>query len=250
MKILASDFDGTLYFDKIEGHYKKEDIVAIKKFQQAGHKFGVCTGRPYMGIVEFMSKDIDIDFYITNSGACIYDGKGNILIKNDMPVEGVNELLRLYPNQRTVIMCSDKVYVRNDKEKMFGNAPFKNTYTNQDLHSELIFGTSFHFDSNEEAKKAAEYVTKNIEGITAYQNINDVDCVKNGCSKETGLNNLRHLWHVTKEDAACIGDSYNDLPMLNAFENSFTFTYSPDDVQNQAGHVVNQLCDAINILLK
>ena len=251
MKVLASDFDGTLYFENVEGHYKKEDIIAIKKFQSAGHKFGVCTGRPYMGISHFMSKDIHIDFYITNSGACVYDGDGNILIKNDMPIVGVKELLKLYPNQRAVIMCNNKVYVKNDFNHVFGDASFRATLENDDaLNKEIIFGTSFHFDTEEDAKKATQYVDENIEGITAYQNINDVDCVKTGCSKETGINELRKLWDVKEEDVACVGDSYNDLPMLKAFKNSFTFTYSPSDVQSQAGHVVDQMCYAIEELLK
>ena len=50
MKGIASDFDGTLYFGDIEGGYKKEDLMRIKEFQDKGHCFGICTGRPLVGI--------------------------------------------------------------------------------------------------------------------------------------------------------------------------------------------------------
>ena len=40
MKIMASDFDGTLFFRFIgDGKgFKDEDLEAIKKFQEAGHR--------------------------------------------------------------------------------------------------------------------------------------------------------------------------------------------------------------------
>lgn len=48
MKVFASDFDGTIHFvdEKIGGYFKQEDLRAIKKFQENGNLFGLCTGRP------------------------------------------------------------------------------------------------------------------------------------------------------------------------------------------------------------
>ncbi|WP_305151900.1 HAD hydrolase family protein [uncultured Dubosiella sp.] len=42
MKWLASDYDGTLYF---EDGYKQEDLEAIRAFQKQGNMFGLCSGR-------------------------------------------------------------------------------------------------------------------------------------------------------------------------------------------------------------
>lgn len=42
MKVLASDFDGTLFF---KGKFKEEDLKQIRAFQAQGHQFGLCTGR-------------------------------------------------------------------------------------------------------------------------------------------------------------------------------------------------------------
>ena len=41
MKIIASDFDGTLNYHGISA----EDTAAIAKFRAAGNKFGIVTGR-------------------------------------------------------------------------------------------------------------------------------------------------------------------------------------------------------------
>lgn len=49
MKILASDFDNTLFFRDFrndgEGYIKKTDIEKIEDFQGKGNFFGLCTGR-------------------------------------------------------------------------------------------------------------------------------------------------------------------------------------------------------------
>ncbi|WP_143064953.1 hypothetical protein [Sharpea azabuensis] len=45
--ILASDFDNTLYF---RGHFKKDDLKAIKAFQEAGGKFGSVRVDHYLGL--------------------------------------------------------------------------------------------------------------------------------------------------------------------------------------------------------
>ena len=50
MKVLASDFDGTIYF---EDGFHQEDMKKIKEFQKSGHLFGICTGRPLRGVTHF-----------------------------------------------------------------------------------------------------------------------------------------------------------------------------------------------------
>ena len=76
MKILASDFDNTLFFS--DGVHK-EDVEAIRTFQKQGNLFGLCTGRqlegikyPFGGNREHPLTDIDFDFYITLSLSLIH----------------------------------------------------------------------------------------------------------------------------------------------------------------------------------
>ena len=56
-------------------------------------------------------------------------------------------------------------------------------------------------------------------------------------------------YKIDKENMNCIGDSWNDLPMFKSIENSFTFTYSPVDVQKETKHVINNLEECISIIL-
>ena len=66
MKILASDFDNTLFF---RDGVHKQDVEAIRTFQKQGHLFGLCTGRqlegikyPFGGNRDYPLTDIDFDF--------------------------------------------------------------------------------------------------------------------------------------------------------------------------------------------
>ena len=61
MKVLASDYDGTLLFNE---KFKEGDLKKIKEFQKAGNLFGLCSGRPFKGIYEFCKPYIDFDFYM------------------------------------------------------------------------------------------------------------------------------------------------------------------------------------------
>ena len=54
------------------------------------------------------------------------------------------------------------------------------------------------------------------------------------------LKSLLHLDYVYG-----IGDSYNDIPMLESADCSFTFYDSPEIVQKEATHLVSSICEAI-----
>ena len=78
MKILASDYDGTLRTEELVA---EKDIEAIARFRKAGNLFGIVTGRS----MESLQKEIErngftYDFIITNNGGVIYDGDGLSLI--------------------------------------------------------------------------------------------------------------------------------------------------------------------------
>lgn len=58
MKLLASDFDGTLLLhpNRNDNIILKNDKKAIKKFQKEGNLFGICTGRSLDGVLNWQSK--------------------------------------------------------------------------------------------------------------------------------------------------------------------------------------------------
>ena len=78
MKVLASDYDGTLLFNE---KFKEGDLKKIKEFQKAGNLFGLCSGRPFKGIYEFCKPYIDFDFYILCTGALVLNKEREVIYK-------------------------------------------------------------------------------------------------------------------------------------------------------------------------
>ena len=76
MKVLASDYDGTLLFNE---KFKEGDLKKIKEFQKAGNLFGLCSGRPFKGIYEFCKPYIDFDFYILCTGALVLNKEREVI---------------------------------------------------------------------------------------------------------------------------------------------------------------------------
>ena len=81
MKILASDYDGTLYF---EDGYHPKDLEAIKRFQKEGNKFGLCSGRPLRNLWDLQTNDLHFDFVIASSGASVALSKEEVLFENTL----------------------------------------------------------------------------------------------------------------------------------------------------------------------
>lgn len=71
MKILASDYDGTLRTEEL---VDINDVHAIHEFRAAGNMFGLVTGRSMESIqTEIQKNKIEFDFIVANNGGVIYD---------------------------------------------------------------------------------------------------------------------------------------------------------------------------------
>ena len=77
MKVAASDYDGTLYQQET---ICKENIDAIRKWRDAGGKFGVVTGRDFgMLVPQLQYYQIVFDFAVCNNGGIIFGQARSVL---------------------------------------------------------------------------------------------------------------------------------------------------------------------------
>lgn len=242
-KALASDFDGTLFFRKHPGFFKQEDLAAIQKFQAEGGLFGVCTGRSVKGIVDGIGDRIPLDFYILVSGALILDRNRQVLMRKVISWELMKELYDMYSEQfMCVIQANDNVYTMTE------DVPYQvRIHSLEELKDSYIYGISYATGSVEEAEIVAETIKSRYgEKVSAYRNINYVDVVPAGCSKGNGLNFVKERMHINVMGG--IGDSFNDMPMLEEADEPFTFPASPETVRNCAKHIVGSVAEALKII--
>ena len=251
MKLLASDFDGTLLLhpNKNDNVILKNDKKAIKKFQERKNLFGICTGRGLEGILNY-SEDIVYDFYILNSGAVILNKDKEIIQANYLNKELITKIMNYFDEE---ICCTfvenGRMYVKNPNREF---SPHVVYLTSLDELGNCIEAFSMHF--SDDIKKATKI--KNIileqfgDEISVYQNIDNIDMCTKGCSKGNGLRVVQQYFYLNEDDINVIGDSWNDMPMFECYKNSFTFKNSPEDVKQKTKYQVETIEECISEIMK
>lgn len=246
-KVFASDFDGTLYFYKADVKLPPESIQKIREYQAEGNLFGLCTGRQMGGLTPFISGYIMPDFYITSSGA-------NIVDKDLKPIQqcGIDRevaaaiVKEMNPqNYKITLDIGGDICV-------FSKMDYPGKYYVIDS-VELspkgqIHQVSIHTESFREAAAIVKHINQSYgRDVEAFQNVVEVDIAPRGCSKGRGIEVLRD--YLRKQAGECklygIGDSMNDLPLIEAADVSYTFPYAPKELQNKAAKIVENLWEAL-----
>ena len=90
MKLLVSDYDGTIY-DQDSIRETRKNIDTIKKFKDNGNLFSIATARIFPSIKAQTEKfNIPYDYLICCDGGCIFDKNDKLIYSN--PIDE-NQLL-------------------------------------------------------------------------------------------------------------------------------------------------------------
>lgn len=251
MKLLASDLDGTILFHKEsleDAYYNNDDLENIASFQKAGNLFGLCTGRDLLGIYNPKQDVVKYDFCILNSGALIIDKDKNVIYKNMISKNLVQEILDYIKKPITASFVSNQRYFMNVTNLTSWQT---NIITSLDeIKEDELSAFSFRCKSSDEAKKYYDLIqSKYKDRISLYQNVDCLDFVALGCSKGTGINKIKEYFNLEDEDINVIGDSFNDIPMFEVCSNAFTFNHVNDIVKSHAKYHVDNIGECIDIIL-
>lgn len=203
MKLIASDFDGTLFRG---GEISARDRAAIAAWRASGKLFGIVTGRggelPDYAVNEL---GLALDFAVCGSGSMLYNGRPE-----------------LYETHTTPGIYADMLEAEAKRMNAEGWGRCMVSGNGGNGGSESNGGDSFCQFSTRFARdaEAAEYVKRvnaAIPRINAFQNGRCVDVVGAGISKATGIACTARRFGVEEREIIAVGDSYNDLPMIRAY---------------------------------
>lgn len=243
MKVLASDFDGTLLFND---QFRDNDLKKIKEFQQQGNIFGLCSGRPFQGINHLCQDYLDFDFYILCTGALVLNKQQEVLYKSTITHDLLERFYQHYQEKYPIfIQANLKIYTF---ETMQVNGIVREHISSLDDVQGDIYGLSMNALSDDNARAVCRDIERLFPELTAHQNKEFIDITEKGCSKGLGIQKLKEALSI--QEIAGIGDSYNDIPMLETVDHSFTFHDSPDSLKQIADDIVDSVGDAITILMK
>ena len=141
----------------------------------------------------------------------------------------VEELLREYHTAVDVTQKSGRIQVKDREEP-------EHSYKN-------VFQLHVRFEDTDRTRAAAERLNLRYEGAEAFANEWNLDIVHRGIDKAGGIEALLKIINW-KGKVAVIGDSFNDLCMIERF-GGYTLAAADKEVQKKAVSVCRDVAECI-----
>lgn len=242
MKIIASDYDGTINC----GGISEADSKAIARFREAGNKFGIVTGRclemALWVLFDLKKYNTQVDFLICCTGAIILTGDGEIThIKKGKVTEKFNEIV-----EKAYELGFGSLNINDGLKKLFFDPNGKIPYDISEMNNFTQLNVWFTKDEN--AQKFDEYIKKNHSSIiSSYRNGGSVDMPPIKTSKVTGI--YDYASQFENPEIYAVGDNLNDLPMIEEFC-SFAVSNAQPKVKEMATHQCDRVADMIEFIME
>lgn len=234
-KMIFFDIDGTIVAEGT--HYLPESAVkAIRKARQNGHLVFINTGRTRFNIDDFL-EEIGFDGYVCGCGTAVYVGDKCILKKemNHAKCREIMETMReynvtaVYENENRVLFDEELPdhKVLHDLRARFGTKGFEIPKTLDD--ESIVFEKFVAWISMvSDEKNFRKYLQYDFDCIDRGAGMYEV--VPKGISKATGIQVLMDYYGISLQDCYAIGDSTNDLSMLEFVPNSIAMGNSMKEI--------------------
>jgi Cof subfamily protein (haloacid dehalogenase superfamily) len=258
IKLLVSDLDGTL-IDK-ENKVASHDIEALKKLRE--HDVDIClaSGRMDNEIME-VAKSIGDQFHrVSQNGAFVITGNEKSLHSQTFQHELAKKLYEsTRSDDKITIVCSDNTNFVEEKNDILKQIELRFFFPIEERANMLNeIGLSLNpskitvLGHHEEVLKLQQAINEmfhdDVDTFISEQGCLDI-MPKNISKGNAILVLLEHL-QLKPEEIACVGDSFNDIPMFQLTPNSFAISHAHEDVKKEAAYVVESVSEAVNIILE
>ena len=209
MKILGSDYDGTFTC----GGVSEEKLQAVARFQRAGHKFGIVSGRGGSFLFELKEKypTLSLDFFASCNGGYVLDADG----KEIYGVKCSEVALSTLVSHLFALGCG-WVYLHG-KESVTVKADDPN-YTAQIPTWGYFYQAAVWLPDEEAVDRLAKVIEETYAPfLTPLKNGRSLDIVPKGVNKAEGLCRVAEHFGCAEEDVIAVGDNTNDIDMIAAF---------------------------------
>ena len=232
-KLICIDMDGTLL--NTDNEVSDDNIKALKKATEMGIHIAITTGRIYAS-AKYYSGIVGIDApIITANGASIKDsGDGNVIYNNPIPSDiliGCAEILKKH-NLKANFTTGDTIFTSYEIPETHSYKITNKIVPNEFKVNFLVFDNINDGISKFEGKILKCFVGEdsNLDGFRnarkeitktfgdflhiVSSGVNNFEIMQKDSSKGNAAKRLAERLGITKDEVICIGDSENDLSMI------------------------------------
>ncbi len=255
MKLLAADYDGTIRYAR---HIMNEDIEAIHRWKEAGNLLVIVTGRSMESMMQQQEMyHLPADYYVTNNGGMVWDSEGNELNGSYMNEIAALDIIYSCREQPGVVsyVVNDGYYrhriVVNEALTERRYPSLEPDLTEEEVENlgkfaQIVLSMSDISEAQRLAEKINIYFS---DRVVAYPNNYVVDVVPHGISKLVGIEYVSAYSGVPEEDTYTIGDSFNDISMLEYGVHTAAMINAYQEVKDHAMYVYSSVSEMIDTIL-
>ncbi|WP_453997311.1 HAD family hydrolase [Bacillus nitroreducens] len=257
IKLIVSDLDGTLLQE--DNTVRPEDAKALQTALEEGLQVSIATGRMDNEIKEVI-KAIGPKFHrISQNGAFASTHEEKSIFSRTFTTEVAESIYHQVLDPKFVtIVCSfdtnytheNNEYVEDVQKRMFHPIiidPEIGTKLREIKPSKITL-IGFENDIIESYEKLAREFKDEIDLFISEKHV--LDIMPKQISKGNAIKKLLEELSLQPEEIACIGDSYNDIPMFQLTPYSFAMSTAHEDVKKEANYVVHSVAEAVEFVIK
>lgn len=262
-KLIFIDIDGTLFDHKKDAipESAKEAILSAKS---KGHKIFLSTGRPYADIDQEIL-DFPLDGMIVSCGAVVYVENKPIYCETYPQKELITLIQFMLDNNigfsldgihknylsEEALICLSNIILKNNEDSELSRAMMakNNCFPFEEMKEEdlkEVVKISIFTKNKESCEKLFQKIPDSLTGFMYKNNHLDLyngEISIKGLTKATGLKQIANYLNVPIEDTIAIGDSLNDLDILQAAGLSICMGNGADECKKAADFTTKDISD-------
>lgn len=258
IKLVALDLDGTLFDNS--SHISERNLTAIRSITDKGIHVVISTGRPFEGIPFDQIKGTGINYAITANGSGIYEiSTGKCLYENAMDEELVTPILNFLLTrdihmdafiggkgytpvqcvetaQKLTVPSSIKNYIITTLTRLDNILQFihENQLKVQKMTLNFYPAADGTLIDRETVRK---FLVSNPSITTVCGGYNNLEFTRADANKGVGLRKLAEILGVNPDATMAIGDTENDLAIIEAAGIGVAMGNATDAVKARADYV-------------
>jgi len=245
LQLFATDLDGTILAKNAP--FNPKDVEVLKVLATHGVIRVAATGRTLQSALSVLSDDFPLDYLVFSSGAGIYCWKEKRLLQTrHLGYEKAKDLVEVFQQFKVEYTLHHPIpenHLFFHPEGADPHPDFERYLQFNDAAAECINGKLPQLDytqilaflPNVEMLEEIRNMVQDVKVVRATSPIDGqsiwMECFHPQVSKANGILQVCKFEQCHPENVVVVGNDYNDLDMLNHFDQAFVVSNAPNDLK-------------------